>query len=343
MITNHLAEGLCRRFNRRVLMISASVLGCIITLFYACEPSFVPFLAARMLWGMCWSIFRQIGVMNSIDNATDGTLARVVGYYNAVVRLGYLAGMFFGGILFDIVGFRTTFMTLSLVSALGIPVGAIAFRGLTGSGERPGTSNKLTGIRRIGVTVRGFILGCVGPGVIMATLGLVLKSRIGDVALFGAAIGVATVNGFLLALRQVMSTAGSPVLGIVLDKIGRNKGGFISFTIATGALVCALVIPGMWGFLLSLLVFFICETTLTIALIAESGRLGSKQYAHLATAMDMGAAVGPLISWTAIEIISDPLMIFALCSILYAIGMIFSFMDVYSTRRDVLEKTSPQR
>lgn len=53
-----------------------------------------------------------------------------------------------------------------------------------------------------GLMLCGFVCGCGVNGLIMSTLGLVMKERIGSSFAFGSLVlGIATINGFMLASR----------------------------------------------------------------------------------------------------------------------------------------------
>ena len=327
IVTNRLAELTCRRFDNRFLFTGAIVTGCLVTLSYSLNPPFLLLLLARMVWGLCWSFIRQIGVMTSIGHAKGQSFAQVIGFYNAVVRCGFLVGTFFGGMLFDRLGYASVFRILALVSVIGIVAGLVALKGTIHT-DLPAQPADHSNERSMRMMMKGFVVGCVGPGIIMASLGMILKSMLGaSISLGAIAIGIATVNGFLLAVRQVLSIAGSPVLGTFADRMGLKKGELYFFLIAVVALLVATVMPQIWILLLTIIIFFICETTLRIVLVAEAGRLGSKQHALLATAMDFGAAFGPLFSWSAIGLISRPIVTLLLGCILYVVGAGFSLVS----------------
>ena len=72
------------------------------------------------------------------------------------------------------------------------------------------------------------------------------------------------------------------------------------------------------------MIFFISDTSLLISLSSIAAKKGPESYASLATGFDFGAAVGPLLSWTLVEIVSTPALSLAAGAILYSAGLVLS-------------------
>jgi hypothetical protein len=252
--------------------------------------------------------------------------------------LGFIAGSFLGGIFFDCIGYRWAFFLFAGVNFLGIP---FAVSGLAGKENR--RLNLSSGLEREyrlspNIIFRGFVVGCVGSGIIMSTLGLILTERLGSsFTLGGLAIGVATINGFLLASRQILSSIGSPLLGTFLDRMGVARAQRYVFLGATGALFLAGLFPAVVVLLSVVVFFFICETTLRIALTVEAGSRGPRAYALLSTATD--AAVGPILAWTVFDFISSSPVLFFIAGTLYAASTVFSFRSTH--RPENTDQTGP--
>ncbi len=325
LFTNHLAERLTRRFSPTRLLVGALVLGSALTAVYGSLTLFPILLIARMLWGLCWSFIRQVGIMTSVDSASDRNIGQVIGFYNGVARIGSIAGNFFGALLHDVVGFCSTFLILGAVSLLGVPLGGIARRGLHSHRSAFRSPQKPDGFNHIiGLLVRGFVMGCVGSGLITSTLGFILQKRIGDsVAIGKIVIGIATMNGLLLASGWIINIFGAPILGAFLDRIGHRTGAFIFFIGSTITLFAATTASKMPLLFFLVLAFFICGTAIQVVLAAEAGKRGSKIYSFYATAVDFGAAIGPILGWTIFEFISVPVVVFAIGGSLYAIATLF--------------------
>ena len=177
------------------------------------------------------------------------------------------------------------------------------------------------------------VVGCVGPGLVMSTLGFILKNQLGSAVSAGTAlIGVATINGILLASRHIIGTLGAPFFGVFVDWIGYRKGAFICFTTSTNTLATAMAAQGVVLLLSMILLFFISAAVAMVLLSAKAATSGSRTYASFATALDLGAAVGPLVGWTIFEFISIPATSFAVGGSLYAVAMIFSIRQLKRSR-----------
>ncbi len=320
-----------RKIHPGILLTGSLLLSGLLAAVYALSPPFILFLAARLLWGLCWSFLRQIGTMTSVTRANEKNVGQIVGFYNGIVRLGFILGSVFGGIFFDLFGYRLAFFLFAGVNFLGIP---FAVSGLAGKeNRRLDLNSRIRNQQRLSPTImfRGFAVGCVGSGIIMSTLGLILADRLGNSVTLGQlAVGVATINGILLASRQILGSIGAPLLGVLLDRVGVARVQRYVFPSATAALFLAGLFPEAIVLLLLVIFFFLCETTLRIALTVESGMKGSRAYALLSTATDAGAAFGPLLAWTVFDFISSSAVIFFVAGVLYAVSTLFSFRSTHS-------------
>jgi len=322
LLTNHPAERLTGRFSPTRLLVIALVLGAFLTATYGGLPLFPVLLTARVLWGLCWSFIRQIGIMTTADSASDENVGRLIGFYNGIARVGSMVGAFLGALLYDIIGFCSTFLILGAISLLAAIPGGAARRGLHRHESRFARPRKHNSTDHVsGLLICGFVIGCVGPGLIMSTLGYVLRERIGESFAIGAmVIGIATVNGLLLACRHLANSLGAPFFGALLDRVGHRTGAFTFFAAATVILLAATIASSIPSLFCLVLGFFVCAACLQVALAAQAGRRGSRTYASYATALDLGMAIGPVLGWTVFEFVSLPTISFAIGCGLYAIG-----------------------
>lgn len=320
LFTNHLAERIVDKHPAHLMFAASLVLGALLTAVYAVSTSFLVLLVARCLWGLCWSFIRHISVMGVASGSEPQTLGQMMGFYNGISRIGSLAGIMLGGILFDLVGFTSTLIMFCLISLLAIPFAlSSGIHSLGTQGEKWKSATSASPDPWL--LICGFCIGSVGPGLIMSTLGFILLRRYGqEVNLFGIIIGIATLNGLLLGCRWILDTLGAPVYGALIDRIGIHIGAPLCFLV--GALVMALLTFGnsLLSLAMGIIVFFMCGTALATVVSAQASRLGSKIYARYATAGDLGAAFGPVIGWTAYEFLNTPDLAFTLGAILYTIG-----------------------
>jgi len=275
LLTNHLAERLCRRYSLSLLFGLNLAGGACLTAIYALVPTFFILLLARMGWGLCWSFIRQISLMTVVDSATEGNVGRLMGFYSGISRMGSIAGNFVGALGHDLFGYTTILIAFAVVSALAIPLGPLSRRNLrhferaeqeTGAARKAGWE----------LLFAGFVVGCVGSGLVMSTMGLMLKESIGEsLSLGGMTIGVATLTGGLMASRWIADLA-APMMGGLTDRIGR-RGGATLFLIC-GALVLLIAVQdsSLMSQVLAILLFFLFATGATIALTAEAGVRGGQ-------------------------------------------------------------------
>ena len=150
LVTNHLAERITTNVNTRWVMPLVLIVSALLTLSYGLGYSFPVILGARLLWGLCWSFLRQIGIMTSVGTAATKSVGKAVGFYTGISRIGSVVGCFVGALLYDIIGYVSTFVILGIVTCLGAPIGYASQKNIQtplsvfkpqragGSGERIG-------------------------------------------------------------------------------------------------------------------------------------------------------------------------------------------------------------
>ena len=324
LITNHLAEQLCRRVRLGALTVLAFGVGALVTYAYAVVTHFGLLVVARLTWGLCWSFIRQIGLMTVVESNPDHRLGRSMGFYSGISRPGSLAGNLLGAVGHDLLGYTTTLIGFSCVSLLAIPLGLFGREGLK---HRTAAEPDCEGdvVRSGGLLFCVFAVGCVGSGLVMSTLGLVLKQMVGeDVGLLGMTIGVASLNGLFLSVRWIADFFGAPVLGHVGDRLGRKRATTMLFAIGTVALSISATVDALTAIALAILLFFLCAVGLTTILLAEAGRRGSRATARYVTASDFGAALGPALGWTSQQFVSSTDVIFLMGASFYGLAAIIS-------------------
>ncbi|MCZ6632039.1 MAG: MFS transporter [bacterium] len=320
LVTNQLAEWLCRRYNPTVLVGLALMLGALVTLSYGLVPVFPIFIGMRFLWGLSWSFIRQVGLMTVVDSAPEESIGQRMGYYTGISRTGSVAGSLGGALGHDVIGFTMTMLIFSGLSLVGVPLGVLSRRGLA-QRHREGSAVVSGRWWDPGFLGCGFVVGCVGTGMVMSTLGLVLEESVGkSVTIWGLTIGVATLTGLLIAGRWMADLLIAPMLGALSDRIGRRAA--ILLFLGLGALVLLSMAGVVHPVLLAGLVlfFFVCGAGASVTLIAESGTRGSRAVAAYVTSSDVGAAAGPILGWTALQMQFDSGWIYVMGGGLYLIA-----------------------
>lgn len=312
LLTNQIAERLLRGRAARPLFAAALLTGSLLTAGYAFAPSFLLLLFLRMAWGACWSIIRHTGVMVTIGIAGTGREGRLMGVYIGLVQVGFVAGNGLAGLFFDAAGFQTTFLLAAALSLAAVPMALVGRKRSQRSHSRPASTWRSPRGGMFSLTVRGFIVSLVGAGLIMSTLGYLLKAQFGESVPIGPVVlGIATVNGLLLAAQHVINGVGSPLFGGVIDKRGLLPAQYVGFGVAGISLLAAGLLHGSTLLVPLVLVFFVMSAVSRLAAEAQAAAAGPKAYASFATATDLGSAAGPMLGWIGIEVAQSGLVFWA--------------------------------
>ena len=319
--TNHLAEYCYRTYPRNLWVLLAFSVGCLVAIMYGLAETFVVFLLARIFWGVSFSFLRQAGVMTVLHTGLNARLGERMGYYRGINATLRTAGLFFGCLLHDIFGFSVTFIGLGILSFSTIPLGYYSQKRTTHQKETlPGHSSKKS---RFSVISCGFFLGIVGPGMIISTLGLVLKTYNGDsFGVAGYTIGIATLTGFIIGVRWFVDGIGSPIIGAMADRFGRQRSLMFLFPLNTVTLIAVALVTMPILLVFLIFIFFVCSSALMTLLSVQAGELGSRSVASYSTAMDFGMSIGPLIAWSIAQFGLPTSYIFLTGGVIYGIGSI---------------------
>lgn len=294
LITNHFAHRMTQRFRSDLLFACALLLGSLTTAMYVFTSLFTVLLAARLIWGLAWSFIRHIGVLEVMRDVPAEVSGRTMGVYNGISRLGSVTGLFGGALLVDLVGFSTALPAIACASLLAIP---IAMRAKLPDRPLLVSESSATFVTSADVriyAVIGFILGAVGPGLVMATLGAVLADRLGTTA---SVISAATLTGAVLAVRYVLDSLAAPWLGGLSDRFG-VRATVVGFTLFGGmALLLAASAYSVYLVAVSIVLFFASGTALQAGVTGAVSQRGSGPFRDFITCMDFGAATGPLLGW----------------------------------------------
>jgi len=319
LASNHIAERCYRNSPVTFWLVSAFLAGSLVTAIYGTFKIFAVLFVARTLWGTCFSFIRQAGIMTVVSVSSDTHLGKNMGFLTGINLSGWFVGMLVGGFIHDLFGFPFTLIAFSLLSLFAAPLGFLSQRGLNLIRRTP---SDITFVRTdLGIMLCGFATGMVGFGLLVSTLGLILRERVGmSMNLFGHTIGVATLTGMVLAVRWVLGSVASPLLGAVADRMGRERSMPVLFVLGAMAMTfSSLSFHPLW-MIGGVLVLFFCGTLLGITISAKAGQQGAKAVASYATAFDLGSALGPLIGWTIVQVGLPTNLIFITGAIFYALA-----------------------
>jgi MFS family permease len=326
LFTNHLAGKLSGKIDNSILLVTALITGSALAVLYGFIPPFWLFLGGRLIWGFSWSLIRQIGIMTSVDISEADSVGRTIGYYKGITQLGSMGGILLAGILFDVSGFSRTLFIAACISLTAVPFGYTGFRLIPVHLKR--RSESITSKKRSispSFIIQSIIVGCIGRGIVMSTLGYILVQKIGgNITLKDVVIGVATINGLILASKNIINSVLSPLLGTVSDYLGNKKSLTLFFFFGAISMGLSVITMSLFSLILLLLIFFISDTALQISLSSIAAKRGSEAYASMATGFDFGAAVGPLLSWALVEAFTTPVLSFPVGAILYSVGFVLT-------------------
>lgn len=321
--SNHVAERCYRRLSVELWLVSAYLISSLVTAVYGLFRIFAVLFVARILWGICFSFIRHAGIMTVVRASSDAHLGEHMGFYRGISSSGWFLGMFFAGLSHDLFGFTFTLIMFSLFSLFSAPLGFLSQKGVDRIRKVPLKISIMKA--NLGTMLCGFAVGIVGLGLMVSTLGFLLKEQVGiSMNVFGRTIGVATMTGMVLAIRWILVGPVSPVLGTVADRIGRERS--IPFLFLIGASVLGLAgLPfGPFWMICGVLILFCCGTLLDILITAWVGQQGPRFVASYVTAHDFGSALGPLVGWGIVQMGLPTNIIFFTGAIFYGFGAFMS-------------------
>jgi len=297
LVTNHLAVLMVRRAGPGRMLTCALIIGAGMTALYGLAPPLAIILVGRAVWGLCWSLIRQVGAMMAVSASDGDDLGRMVGLYEGVSRVGAAAGAFLGGLAYDLLGLGPGMFVLATASLASVPLGLAAVR-RDGAGGRAARPSAKLALRGAGWALPLFAgLHSTAISLIVAVLGLIIATEMGQsLRIGGLVIGIATVNGALVGAQWLSDTVGAPTLGALGDAVGWRRLAIGLCTVGVAALVGAWYLAGA-AIVPGILVFYLARTGLMVVTGAEAGSRGPRAYASYVTADDAGAAVGPLAGW----------------------------------------------
>jgi DHA1 family multidrug resistance protein-like MFS transporter len=341
---NPLAGVLHDRWGRRRLFLLGLLLGILSTFGYSLVRGFWPLFAARLLWGAAWALINVGGYTMILDRSTSADRGRMTGFYQVSYMLGLAISPILGGALTDALGFRPAVRICAAISGIGLVVALVALPetrppsarsqvGGTRAGPRWSVAELAGVLRRVDrrILLAGYIYLVtffVSNGVLMSTISLYLGQRWGEsIALNGVAIGVSSLAGMLLALRALLGIVAGPAAGILSDRLRDRwviaRGGIL---LGVSGFLLLSLLSSFWAVPSGVVLVSLSATGLIAVLVALVGDLAADDrpgitMGGLATAGDIGSAIGPLLAY-ALATILDLRQIYLLCALALASGLL---------------------
>jgi MFS family permease len=303
-----------------------------------------PWLILRSLWGTAWTLLRLGGLITVTHYASGDNRGRLMGTYNGLYRLGSLGGMLAGGILAEIIGFKTVALLFGSLSAIGVPL--IYF---FVAKNQPSTGTKEEGLRVkarwtaapvLRVIVSGFFIAMLIRGLLNSTLSLLIEHNFGTtVAIVGLTVGAAALAGLIQSARWMWE----PFLAVQFGRWSDGPQGrlpllfFFLFLSALGFLLLPLPLPlFLWlPIIILILISATALTTLVDALAADVARDAATLSVLTASqiAADLGSALGPLLSYQLIQLQGGFLFTYCLGALSYLLVALIWYQP-FRSRQD---------
>jgi MFS family permease len=318
LVTNPIAGWCVERTGMRGPFLVAVFASVGTTAAYGLGSGFALLLLARVLWGVCWSFLRLGGFLAALGSADATNRGYYLGFYGGVARVGTLFAVLLGGLLTDHLGFRETALAFAAITlAAGLlmlrerPPSAARVPPRAATDDESGGAPLLDTARersqRWAVYAAIFVIQASASGLVVATLGLWLAERFGDEVRLGTLVlGIATLNGMLLAARFFIDASWAPFAGHLSDRHGRRGLLLVSGLTTAVGLLGLTAVTSLIGTAAVALLFFVGSTALRVSIDASAGDLApapirSRVMSWYASWTDLGAAVGPFVAYPLAE------------------------------------------
>ena len=268
--------------------------------------------------------------------------------YNAIFRSGSLVAVLVGGVLVDVLGIDVGFLIIAAVMLACIPIVSLISedehhsvvehtkarvnRGFNLWPMILGTNDGDIVLKRkiLSVNYTRFTHTFAVSGLVTATLGLLLKERIGEaLAINDLTLGIATFTGIILAISWSGEVISSSYIGRISDRFGRKPVLLLCLPIMTIGLI-SLMIDNAFVPVLVVPMIFLATTAGKVTLDASAGDLSPEaDKAHVmsrySTWSDLGSASGPVAGYGLINIVGLN-WIYIISSLLITSGVVLYLM-----------------
>jgi MFS family permease len=288
--------------NKRILFIFSLLTGAFSTLMCAIFTGFWPLFIARILWGVAYSGV-SIGGTSILLAVTDSkTRGRWIGIQLVWLLAGSATGAILGGVLSDIIGFRSAMAVNGILSLSSIIAVYFLLTDIKGADAVRPTFRDIRNEYREKFDCRLYLAAAVlalsrftFSGFVVALLSVIIREK---VSLWITFIGVSTLSGILSSSKTAVSMIAAPAAGFLSDRLKNRwttviisllcgSAGLLMITVnepvitIAGILVCA--IPGS-----SIMVL-----TRVLAGDLAGGKSTGRAIGFVHTAGDIGSAIGP--------------------------------------------------
>lgn len=294
------------------------------TLAYGFAHSFALLVCARALWGIAWSLLRLGGYFTVLTTSTAHNRGYLMGRYNGLWGLGGLVGMALGGIFIHIVSIQVLTTSLACLTLLSVLLLKLIPKHKVQDEAAPKQASHVRSNqasskslqpwwkqpRVLFVLSSGLMIGLVLMGIFLTTLTLLIDEQIPTLVVFGVILSSTALSGLLQASRWAWDPFLAPWIGRKSDgQMGRKN--MLVLALSLGSICIFLLtlhLPaGM--FILCVLAFQVTSTmimTLSDSAVSDVASKSSKVgvMTSYTVAVDVGAAVGPLLAYLLLDLAS---------------------------------------
>lgn len=310
---NSLAVVMIQRFGFKAMLVLASALATSSTLGYALAHHPVTWISLRVAWGMAWSLVRLSAQALAIYDSGRCGEGRALGSLQRLVRVGSATGAVAGGFLADRIGFRPSAAILGTITGVAaiLAVWGIAKEAaspsVAGSTTQRGAASSVESavrLMRAGwlVYLTVFTLALSVTGVLMSTVGVLLKTRVPANGGLPWGLGVASFAGVILSSRWLADIFLAPQVGSLSDRTGRTRPIAAMLGAQLVASVLLLRLTPIVPLVMTEAALFVLQSCLYVLLCAAAADLrrhggGLQALSIHATFQDLGEAFGPLVAF----------------------------------------------
>lgn len=312
---NPLTGWIYKRISLKTGLIIAVLLGAITTLGYGMLKGFIAWIILRGLWGIAWSFFRIGGLSIVAYYADENHRGEAMGQYNGLYRLGSLFGMLLGGIFVPIFGLKIVSITFGVLSLLGLPliIKSIKTGNVSHVKQSPiakrAPSLQSAFKNKVIIIISGFFITMLYQGVFTSTLSSVIERSHGqNVSIFGIVLSVTFLSGIIQSARW----GWEPFLG---KRFGHwsdgPKGRIPIFVISLlfAGLTFGMISSNLPFVIWIMITFLLMIAATSISTLTDAIALDTAKASNVVSfltlysiAQDVGAALGPFISYMLIEL-----------------------------------------
>ena len=353
---NPLVGFLINQRRRRPFFLMGMGFAVLSTLGYVLAAGLPLLIVSRVCWGIGWALVYLCSMAIVMDVTTEVNRGKWMGFFNTWYLIGIAGGSLLGGFLSDQIGFRGAMLVCTVLTMIGF-LQAVIFLPETVQQEDSPTGNTQNGNQTLSEKVKSFgammfssrslpiilfiymVNQFAAEGVALSILSLLLQARFIEGLFLGdTLIGIASLNGFLLAFRYLLSALISPLVGDWSDRIrnGRFWLLVLGLLVSVVSFIVLAASQSILWIILAMVLNAIGGAAVLVALPSLLGDHAPKDSAGkilgiYATAGDLGSALGPMFAYFLLGYIAVG-NVFLICGIFLAFCLLGGLAGLKTVR-----------